>query len=803
MKHLSAFIAFLLICGLTYYSFFSLMPRKGSPATTPQTEFSTERALVPLREISKAPHYHANAEHTRVREYLVSELEKSGLEVETQKGYVSSLNWAKVEEGDSSVYYPAGYNLDQPINIMARLKGTGSGKALLLLSHYDSAKVPSPGASDAGSGIVTILESLRAYRASGKTPLNDIIVLFTDAEEIGLDGAALFVKEHPWARDVGLVLNFEARGSGGPSNMILETNGGNKNLIKAFIEADPEYPVASSLMYSIYKMLPNDTDSTVFREEGDIDSFFFAFIDDHFDYHTANDTVENLDIETLEHQGSYLLPLLHYFADADLTSLKSGEDYVYVNTPLIKMISYPFSWILPMLLIALLLFVGFTFYGIAKHRISLRSVGKGFLAFLIALLSCGVLGFFGWKLIMAVYPEYHEIQHGFKYNGHSYIAFFVFLSLAITFLVYRKFGRKQAVAGMYVAPLTIWMLINVLVFVVIKGAGYFIIPVFFGLISLWLLIFRERPNLIILALLAAPALFLFAPLIQFFPVGLGSDHVFISCVFTVLLFGLLYPVIGFFRLKRLVASACFIVAIGFLIETIATSDFTEERQKPNSLVYYLDTDTGNSYWVTYDHILDSWTKGYLGEDPEDASRYISSATGSKYNTSYRYAAKAPLKNIPASKVVLNEDSLTTTGQRISFTIIPQRPLAELFIYADTTYTYKDLSFNGVAAEQDSDGNALANVYNKRLLRYYMSNGDSLNVSFTTTMMEPMEFMVVEYSFDLMDHPQFTVTKRPVNTMPKPFINTDAIVLKQTFSTDELVPLIQETTTIDESLIPNE
>jgi Zn-dependent M28 family amino/carboxypeptidase len=41
---------------------------------------------------------------------------------------------------------------------------------------------------------------------------NDIIILFSDAEELGLN-AALFVTQHKWAKDIGLVLNFEARGS--------------------------------------------------------------------------------------------------------------------------------------------------------------------------------------------------------------------------------------------------------------------------------------------------------------------------------------------------------------------------------------------------------------------------------------------------------------------------------------------------------------------------------------------------------------------------------------------------------------
>lgn len=72
------------------------------------------------------------------------------------------------------------------------------------------------------------------------------------------------------AKNVGLVLNFEARGSGGPSYMLVETNQGNAKLIKAFNEASPPFPVANSMMYSIYKMLPNDTDLTVFREEGHI-----------------------------------------------------------------------------------------------------------------------------------------------------------------------------------------------------------------------------------------------------------------------------------------------------------------------------------------------------------------------------------------------------------------------------------------------------------------------------------------------------------------------------------------------------
>src|SRR5690606_29261289 len=425
------------------------------------------------------------------------------------------------------------------------------------------------------SGLVTILESVRAYLASRAQPKNDIIILFSDAEEMGLDGAKLFVNEHPWAKNVGLVLNFEARGSSGPSNMILETNGGNSELVKQFIKANPDFPVASSLMYSVYKMLPNDTDSTVFREDGDIPSFFFAFIDSHYNYHTANDTFENVSRNSLAHQGSYLLPLIHYFANADLSKLKSERDDVYVNLPLAKMISYPFSWILPMLIFATTLFILLIFYGFYKRKLNGKAITLGFAPFLISLVSCGIIGFFGWKLILTIYPQYAEIQQGFTYNGHWYIAFFIFLSLAITFAIYKKFTKKFFEPSFYVAPLLFWLLINVAVFIILKGAAFFIIPVFFGVLSFFVMFRQERPNLLAMALLAVPAIFILAPLIQFFPVGLGLKMLVISGVFTVLLFALLWPVFGYYKMKGFLSVLCLLFAVLFFIKAHSKSDFSE------------------------------------------------------------------------------------------------------------------------------------------------------------------------------------------------------------------------------------
>lgn len=770
MKRIAGILSLFLVLGFIYYSFYSLMPRKAEPVSAAPTEFSAERALIPLKEITKVPHYHGSEAHEDVRNYLENQLQNLGLTTEIQDDFILNQSWRA---------------LDKPKNILGYLEGSGDGKALMLLSHYDSAKVPSFGASDAGSGVVTILETLRAYLASGKTPTNDIIVLFSDAEEIGLDGAELFVSKHPKAKDIGLVLNFEARGSGGPSNMILETNGGNSNLIKAFVKAKPEFPVASSLMYSIYKMLPNDTDSTVFREDGDIDSFFFAFIDDHFDYHTANDNFENLDRNTLQHQGSYLLPLVHYFADADLSQLKSEEDYVYVNAPLVKMITYPFAWIIPMLIVAILAFILLVFFGIKKGKLKGRAISKGFIAFVLPLLISGVLGYLGWMLLKMIYPQYTEIQHGFTYNGHWYIAFFVMLSLAITFKIYRKFNVKNQVASFYVAPLFFWILINVGVAIGLKGAAYWIIPVFFGLLSFWVLMKKEKPNLLLLTLLSAPAVFFFAPLIQFFPVGLGLKMLLLSSIFTVLTFGLILPVLGTYRWKNILAVACMLLALIFFSIAHFKSDFSEKRQKPNSLIYYQDADSKESYWVTYDKVLDPWTKGYLGDNPKEAKEYVTNAAGSKYNTNYRFAAEAPYKNVALHKTIMNKDTIFENMRHVSLTIIPQRDVHEIGLYTDKDIPFSNIELNGQKVSNDTTDNGFYNRKHNVLLRYYVSGDDSLELNYSVPKDTPVSIKVAEYSFDLLTHPDFTINKRPANTMPKPFVITDAIVTYRTIDVDKL------------------
>ena len=595
MKRFSTIVSVLIILGVIYWSFADLKPSLSSNKTISETEFSIDNALNHLKNISKEAHFVGSEEHKRVQNYIVAELRKMGFETEIQTQTAINKKWFAATTAE---------------NIIAKLKGSDSEKALMLLTHYDSNPHSSLGASDAGSGVVTILEGLRAFLAKNKTQKNDIIILISDAEELGLLGAQAFVDKHPWTKEIGLVLNFEARGSGGPSYMLMETNGKNSKLLSEFLATKPNFPVTNSLMYSIYKKLPNDTDLTVFREAADINGFNFAFIGDHFDYHTAQDSYERLDRETLLHQADYLSTSLNYFSNSDLSNLNSDEDFVYVNFPFIKLITYPFSWILPMLIVCVLLFIILLFFGISLNKITVVGVFQGFIPFLISLTLCGGISFGLWKLLLRIHPHYNDILQGFTYNGYQYIAAFVFLNLWLLFTVYKKTSKEEKTTNLLIAPIFFWLLINFLILNYLKGAAFFIIPVMIALLILAIAIFLnldDKSKRILFTIISIPTIYIFAPLVKMFPVGLGLKVLFISAILIVLVFGLM--VISFHQKKSFWTQkwAGILTLVFFGIATY-NSGFSLENKKPNSLVYIQKSNDSTAYFATYNKTLDSYTK---------------------------------------------------------------------------------------------------------------------------------------------------------------------------------------------------
>ena len=296
------------------------------PTTAPAAAFSAERAFHHVEAIAQRPHPNNSPEIAAVRDYLLGELQKLGLQPLVQHATVQRGS----NRPDTSVE-----------NILVRKMGSMNSRAVMLVAHYDTVS-RSPGAADDGAAVAALLETLRALNAS--PPLrNDVIVLITDSEESGGCGARAFVAEHAWFPDVGFVCNFDARGTRGPTIMF-ETSPGNDWLIAEFA-GSASHIIANSLTDFGYRRMPNNTDFTVFKWAG-LAGLNFAFIDGVEHYHRASDTPANLDQRSLQHTGDYALALARHFGNCELPPPKSG-DAVYFDLLGTVFVHYPKALVLP------------------------------------------------------------------------------------------------------------------------------------------------------------------------------------------------------------------------------------------------------------------------------------------------------------------------------------------------------------------------------------------------------------------------------------------------------------------------
>jgi len=268
--------------------------------TTAPTAFSAARAMTDVREMARRPHPVGSADHQRVQNYLVGRMAGLGLSPALQVGEMS-------KEGRDRL---TRWGLDPtvlPVNIVGVLPGRNrTAPAVLIMAHYDSV-AKSPGAADDATGVASILEAVRAITSRGPAE-RDLIVLLTDAEELGLDGAVSFFKAPSLPAHVAAVVNLEARGGGGRA-MMFETGPSNRQTIDLFARSSAKADggaTSNSLAVLVYELMPNGTDFTVSRERG-IAGINLAFIGRPAQYHSPTSTPEALDQGSVQHIGSQAL----------------------------------------------------------------------------------------------------------------------------------------------------------------------------------------------------------------------------------------------------------------------------------------------------------------------------------------------------------------------------------------------------------------------------------------------------------------------------------------------------------------
>src|SRR5579885_1980983 len=576
----------------------ALRPPAAVPVGAPATEFSAERALAHLWISAREPHPLGSAAHAAVRDYLLRQFTALGVEPQVQTATAVVTRWGPP------------YAAATVQNVVARLRGSGGGKALLLGGHYDSAPV-SPGASDDGHSAAVLLETLRALKA-GPPLARDVIFLLTDGEEAGLLGAAAFLEQHPWARDVGLALNFEARGTSGPA-YLFETSRGNGALVREFAHAAPR-PAATSLSDTAYQYLPNDTDLTLFKEAG-APGLNFAYIGDVVYYHTSLDNVAHLDPPSLQHEGDYALSLARHFGNLNLSALRGGDAGYWYQPPL-GLIGYPAAWAFPVALLPVGLFAAIVWAGRRKRYLELRAAALALLGCLAGIATAAAAAALVWYGVRKLHPGYAFLAQGEPYNPAVYRTAFVALAVSVTSAVCFWLKKRYGMANATVAALLLWLALSLATSFALPGVSYlFVWPLLFFLRAvLWGFLRQDRELASPTFWLAAvPGVALLTPVIQLLFVGLTLRFAAVAALVVALLTVLLLPIAGVFR-GWLPAGAALASLVCFAAGSFSNG-FDREHPRPDSIWYGLDSDAGSAAWFSWDPQPDSWTGRYLGPHP--------------------------------------------------------------------------------------------------------------------------------------------------------------------------------------------
>lgn len=717
-------MAILLFASIVIISIFSLRllaPPAVVPSAQGDEKFSAERALIFLSVIASEPHPSGTPAHERVRDYIFNYCQRMGLETQI-------MDKTGVE------VYPKMVRAGRAQSIIARLKGTGSGKAILVMAHYDS-QPHTPGATDDGAGVAAMMEAIRLLK--NFPPLkNDVLFLFTDQEETGLFGAQTFVEQYDKLQDVGLIMNFEARGNAGV-DLTFEFSSGNGWVVKEYSKA-VKAPLANSFAYEIYKAMPNDTDFTMFRKTG-IAGFNSAYIEGHSYYHSMVDRIENMDLRSLQNHGNILIQSLKHFGDLSLDNTKS-EDVVFFNPVGTLLWIYPLGWDVPLMVLAIVLWLVVVMVGYRSGRIKVGPIFGGAGLFLGFLILSSVLSWGLAKLVSTIYPHYTNFYNNDFYNISDYFFTIIGLVLLSFILLFKKTSVRASFESVLMGSVFMLLLLMVGIKWLLHTGAYLlyypvIILLVVYLVLFWFKITRdEKPTSYGFAqlILITPALLLWMPMAYIIYVVFSLALPFGAVVMLAFCVPFLIASLGFIQSWAKTytwVGPTLLIFIGLMIGH-RNSEYTTRYPLQSELMYVVDTDANAAFWVSNQKQLDTWLQHYIKTTEKQPLKEIYPTLDLKF-----WKNSAPVTDISKGKIVVLKDSVVS-GTR----------LLTLQVMQDSLSLSVDLNFSqGVELLKVNEGNIdLSNMKEKPTrLNYSAPAREGIKVELKAPAKAAVEIRVVE------------------------------------------------------------
>ncbi|WP_152494763.1 M28 family peptidase [Dickeya dadantii] len=663
-------------------------PPEPKLANAPANVFSAERALAIIKDIAREPRPTGSKENERVRQYLITRLKSMGLTPETQSGIAYS------DGAFTSVAVVT--------NVVVRLKGTVSHKAVLLMAHYDSVET-GPGASDDGAGVATELETLRALM-QGPALKNDVIFLFTDGEEPGSLGAQLFWHHHLWRDDVGVVLNFEARGASGAS-LMFQTSEQNGWLIKQFAQAGL-HPVSNSLMGDLYRYMPNGTDLSVSNEKK-VSGMNFAFGGNWPIYHTSRDRVENIDLSSLQHHGDNALNLSSKLGNTDLSQTKD-TDASYFNA-FGLLIHYPQSWVKWITSGIILLAVILLIRGVEQHRLSLKKIVQATFIQLCGIIIIPALVLGLWLVIEALWAGKMYAPMGGLYDNLLYEGGFVTLTVALTVVMLGRGQQRFGLLNMLSGGLLIWsLLILCVAYLLPGGSDFFSWSLLSSLLVFGCALNSRQPQTVLshpVSMLAVtlPVVFFLTSILNLFFIFLSATINACAMALVVLALQLLLAPLSVLMAPRfwLLPGIAMLITVILFSCAFFRGQPDSDRPKGNNISYYLNADTGEAKWVSWSEVTDEYLEQFLPHPQRDMATQVLPFAFADKKLLTGNATAVPLS---AAEVQLDNQQVDADGiRKIRVVVTSKRKLSRYLLQINNP-NIDHITLNGFILENNSHVN---------------------------------------------------------------------------------------------------
>lgn len=714
-------------------------PPPPKPASAPPSEFSAGRAQAVLRDLlgDGAPHPVGSPANARVRERILARLRDTGYAPEVQEAT------ACTPQGDCA----------RVRNVLARLPGREPGKSVLLVAHYDS--VPAgPGAGDDMAGVATILEVARVLK-TGPPLRHGVLLLLDEGEEAGLLGARAFVEHSPAMPEVGAVVNLEARGTAGPS-LMFETSGADAWTVSRFAAQAPR-PFTNSLSATVYQLMPNDTDLTVFKRRG-VPGLNFAFIGNPAQYHTPLDNVADVSPASLQHHGDNALAAVRGLAEADLASPPQGQA-VFFDLFHSVVVRWPagLSPLLGLLALALILAAAF----LARRRglaVGGGSFVLGFTAALAALLWVLVLAVALRFLLAPAFPTPWVAWPQAAMAAFWLVAFGGAAGLA------GLMGRRASLPGLWTGVWTFWSLLGLVLGFLLPGVSYlFLVPALVaGVCGLALGSSPGGRTLAAVLPVLVAALLWFANLSMLY-LGLGLFGLLASALVLAVALSALTPLMAGASLlwRRWLPLAALAAAVICVLVARTTPPYSPTSPQQIDVMAWQDAGSGEARWVAF------------GGRPFPEAMRRAAGFGEKPVPPFpwslpferAFVAPAPRLNVPAPELAMVEDTPVGGKRHVRLRLTSPRGATVLSVLVPTAAHPEAVRVAGepippqeTKARRQQGGNWQAfTVYG------LTSQGSELEAVLGAT--QPMDWYVVDQSSDLPPSAASLLAARPRNAVP--------------------------------------